>query len=89
MYLFLNVLKGMLHPIHKHLNSYIHAAPGIAELASNDNWASEFLSADRIPDNSGWSEEYMVQKPGMVPHANLWAEEYLDHSEHRAWYVNN
>ncbi|XP_061189708.1 peroxisomal targeting signal 1 receptor-like isoform X2 [Saccostrea echinata] len=71
---------------------YRHApqrAPGILELASNEKWADEFLSSNKEPMGPDWTGEFLDQKPQQVlphPAGDLkWAEEYLDHTEHRPW----
>ncbi|XP_062589853.1 peroxisomal targeting signal 1 receptor-like isoform X2 [Saccostrea cucullata] len=71
---------------------YRHApqrAPGILELASNEKWADEFLSSNKEPMGPDWSGEFLDQKSQQVlphPAGDLkWAEEYLDHTEHRPW----
>lgn len=66
-------------------------APGILELASNEKWADEFLSTAKEPMGPDWSGEFVEQKSLQgLPHPAgdlKWAEEYLDHTEHRPWSV--
>lgn len=71
---------------------YKHApqrAPGILELASNEKWADEFLTTAKEPMGPDWSGEFLDQKSGHGPPHPAgelrWAEEYLDHTEHRPW----
>ncbi|XP_048752500.1 peroxisomal targeting signal 1 receptor-like isoform X2 [Ostrea edulis] len=71
---------------------YKHApqrAPGILELASNEKWADEFLSTAKEPMGPNWAGEFLDEKSQqMLPHPAgdlKWAEEYLDHTEHRPW----
>lgn len=65
------------------------SAPGILELASNEKWADEFLTTAKEPMGPDWSGEFLDQKSGHGPPHPAgelrWAEEYLDHTEHRPW----
>ena len=68
----------------------MYKAPAIAELATSDSWAEEFLTseADQPPDK--WSSEFLSDKPQQAVVPVKWAEEYLDHTEihSRPWYYN-
>ncbi|KAK3104843.1 hypothetical protein FSP39_011457 [Pinctada imbricata] len=76
-----------MREIEEHEFKYVpQRAPAIAELASSDKWADEFLSADKAPPGPDWTNEYLAQKPPLHPPGDMkWAEEYLDHTEHRPW----
>ncbi|XP_076085130.1 peroxisomal targeting signal 1 receptor-like isoform X2 [Mytilus galloprovincialis] len=58
-------------------------APAIAELASSDSWAQEFLTTEGDSPSEKWSSEYLSEKPTqtLAPTNLKWAEEYLDHTE--------
>lgn len=70
-------------------STYFFSAPGILELASNEKWADEFLTTAKEPMGPDWSGEFLDQKSGHGPPHPAgelrWAEEYLDHTEHRPW----
>lgn len=75
--------------IHAICSAYFFSAPGILELASNEKWADEFLTTAKEPMGPDWSGEFLDQKSGHGPPHPAgelrWAEEYLDHTEHRPW----
>lgn len=57
-------------------------APAIAELATQDSWAQEFLTSEVDSPSEKWSSEFLSEKPHLTGPANLkWAEEYLDQTE--------
>ena len=65
-------------------------APAIAELASSDSWAQEFLTSEVDSPSEKWSSEFLSEKPQTLAPTNLkWAEEYLDHTEvhNKPWFV--
>ena len=65
--------------------------PAIAELAATDpgGWAEDYLRTENEQPQADWSNEFMKEGPTQmmqVPPVNRrWAEEYLDHTENRAW----
>ncbi|OWF41218.1 peroxisomal targeting signal 1 receptor-like isoform X1 [Mizuhopecten yessoensis] len=83
-------MGGLLQEMREIEEAELKYAPqralGIAELASQDSWASEFLTDGKESGHHEWSDEYMSQKPAILPPTDVkWAEDYLDQSEHRPW----
>ncbi|XP_033724769.1 peroxisomal targeting signal 1 receptor-like isoform X2 [Pecten maximus] len=83
-------MGGLLQEMREIEEAELKYAPqralGIAELASQDNWASEFLSDGKEAGHHEWADDFMSQKPAILPPTDVkWAEDYLDQSEHRPW----
>ena len=78
-------------------NSLI-AAPAVADLATQQNWASEFLDAStkRAEHEHGdWTEQFLSTQPAaghmvraQVPvESTQWAKDFLASNEHKEWFV--
>ncbi|XP_069117454.1 peroxisomal targeting signal 1 receptor-like isoform X2 [Argopecten irradians] len=83
-------MGGLLQEMREIEEAELKYAPqralGIAELASQDNWASEFLTDGKDAGHQEWADDFMSQKPAILPSTDVkWAEDYLDQSEHRPW----
>ena len=78
------------------------SAPAVADLATQQNWASEFLdasttnAAQRDPESHKWTEQFLAARTpasGHIADAHIpvestqWAKDFLASNEHKEWYV--
>ncbi|XP_046369763.2 peroxisomal targeting signal 1 receptor-like isoform X1 [Haliotis rufescens] len=63
-----------------------HRAPGIAELASDANWAEEFLSTENMAASGGdWVRDFQAGQQAAAAADTKWAEEYLEPTQDKTW----
>ncbi|XP_072175236.1 peroxisomal targeting signal 1 receptor-like [Diadema setosum] len=96
-------MDALLHEMQEieslHSRQALSQAPGVAHLASQPDWAAEFLEAEQqrageIVDDTDldWTKDFLDSQrdavgPDIIPTTSntKWAEEYLEQSEHKLW----